>query len=68
MVTTFNPTKKRNKEKLIVTIDATLMDMIKEIMKGYKTNISVAVNDILEYFKEEVWDKGIVDKTKEEQS
>ena len=58
---------KRNKLKIVASIDAELGDMIQEIMEGFNIGLSKAVGDVLDFFKTEVWDKGVVPKTKEEE-
>jgi len=47
----------RNKERLIATIDAELMDMIKALMKKYNEGRSSIVNNILKNFKLNIYNK-----------
>ena len=62
----FKPRVREKKEVLGVTINSSLMQMLKEIMEGYDVNISTAVSEVLEHFKEQ-WDSGSIPKTKEEE-
>ena len=63
----FNPKRKEKKIVLNVTIDESLMKMLEDIMKGFQTNLSSATNDVLDYFKTEIWDKDLVTKNKDEE-
>jgi len=67
MAKKFIKEQSESKEILNATIDKSLMNMIKEVRDGFKISISKATNDILDYFKTEIWDKDLVCKTKEEE-
>jgi len=57
----FEPKKREKKIRLNVTIDESLMGMLENIMEGYNVNLSTATNDVLEYFKDEIWEKNLVE-------
>ena len=58
---------KKKKEVLSITISPENRKMIQELMDGYDEPISLTVDSILEYFKDEIYDKGKIPKNKEEE-
>ena len=61
MVKKFTAKVGEKKALLNATIDIELMNMLKEIKEIFKVNLSNATNDVLQYFKDEAWDKGAIE-------
>ena len=56
----FKIDKKENKVVLNATIDKPVMEMVLELMKQRKENLSSIVNGILKYFKKDLDDGTII--------
>ena len=52
----FNPTPNPSKKKVSVSIDRTLHEMIEKIKIKYGVSYSRALNEILVYFNDNVWE------------
>ena len=53
---TYNPKKDSVKQKISISIDLIHHQMVEKAAKEYEVTYSKALNDILEYFKEDFWD------------
>ena len=67
MVTKFNPKKKEAKRRINSTISGANITMVEEVEEGFQESFSSALDGVLDYFREEVWDKNKVPKNLEEE-